>query len=137
MNDDKTYTLKELAEVSGYSARTIRYYISQGLLESPTQGRSAEYNQGHFDRLGRIKELQTEGMSLQQVRDALVGPPPMKIVPFGIWQEFRTSKYSKVSIRVDASPQHKHQLLKATELFIQAVADPEPQVLADDDEEKE
>ena len=44
MPTDQEYTLQELATIAGVTPRTVRYYISVGLLPSPGQvGPSTRY----------------------------------------------------------------------------------------------
>ena len=51
-------TLEELADQSGLSIRTIRYYIQVGLLDGPdTHGKFASYSPEHLDRLELISRL--------------------------------------------------------------------------------
>ena len=66
--EQRTWTLGEIAEESGVSARTIRFYISRGLMEGPEKaGRGAKYGQGHVDRLQEIQRLQGEGLTLAEI----------------------------------------------------------------------
>lgn len=63
------YTLEALAAVSGVSARTIRYYQAERILDSPTKvGRDAVYSDGHAERLRMIGELRDKGLTLQTIR---------------------------------------------------------------------
>ncbi len=77
-------TVEELADRAGVSVRTVRYYISQGLLAGPgARGRNASYTDEHLARLQLIRRLaeqhvplaeqrqQLEGLSYQQVRALL------------------------------------------------------------------
>lgn len=66
------YTMPDLEAESGVSARTIRYYISQGLLQ-PAYGRgpTAVYDADHLLRLRYIQRLKDERMPLTQIRDHL------------------------------------------------------------------
>ena len=71
-DDDRSgrgsFTLVELAEVSGVPARTIRFYIARGLLAPPlVGGRAACYNEEHLKELHRIKTLQRQGRTLAQI----------------------------------------------------------------------
>ncbi len=60
-----SYTIHELAEVSGVSARTIRHYIQRGLLPAPTpQGRYTRYEPAVLSRLQHVRELQSSGLSI-------------------------------------------------------------------------
>ncbi len=65
--------IDELAERSGVSARTIRYYQSEGVLPRPRkEGRDARYASAHLERLELIAELQSRGLKLEAIKD-LVG----------------------------------------------------------------
>ena len=70
--DARTYTIGNLCELSGYSRRTIRYYIQEGLLEPPAgRGRGGLYNDSHVARLRQIRKLQNDGVPLFGIRKVL------------------------------------------------------------------
>lgn len=77
-----TYTLQQLAELSGIEARTIRSYIERDLLPGPDSlGPKAAYGQEHIDRLkviARLREAHRE-MTLDQIRGFLAQLPSGKI----------------------------------------------------------
>ncbi len=61
-------TLAELADAAGIPARTIRFYISRGLLPGPAKaGRGAVYTSAHLKRLEQIKALQARGRHLSEI----------------------------------------------------------------------
>ncbi len=65
---NKKYTIEQLSELTGYSKRTIRYYIEQGLLNAPAgRGKGGFYFNSHLNKLGIIKKLQEKGMSLSAI----------------------------------------------------------------------
>lgn len=67
------YTIFELSEHTGVKPRTVRYYISLGLLSGPvTQGCTAQYSEQHLIDLRHILDLKKAGMSLGQIRDVLI-----------------------------------------------------------------
>jgi DNA-binding transcriptional MerR regulator len=69
---DGELNLDELVERSGVSARTIRYYQSEGVLAAPRrEGREARYNPGHLERLELIAELQERGLKLEAIESLL------------------------------------------------------------------
>lgn len=75
------YGLAELAEVSGVSERTIRYYQNERLLSKPTKkGRHALYTDEHRDRLAVITELRDRGLTLQNIRDLVASKLPTRTV---------------------------------------------------------
>jgi len=64
--------LNELCARTGVTARTVRYYIQQGLLRSPGQtGPGAKYDGGHLARLLLIRRLQQEHLPLAEIRKRL------------------------------------------------------------------
>ena len=68
------YSLTELADLAGVTPRTVRYYLSQGLLPSPgTSGPGAKYDDGHLGRLRLIRKLQREHLPLADIRQRLAG----------------------------------------------------------------
>jgi len=61
----KKYTIDDLCELTGYTRRTIRFYIQEGLLEPPAgRGRGGFYYDSHLTQLRQIRALQEMGMSL-------------------------------------------------------------------------
>jgi DNA-binding transcriptional MerR regulator len=72
--DPYRYTMTELEEQTGFNGRTIRYYISQGLLP-PAHGRgpSATYDRGHLLRLRAIQLLKASYLPLDEIKARLSG----------------------------------------------------------------
>lgn len=77
---ESRYTIEELERLTGYTARTIRYYIARGLLQ-PAYGRgpTATYDRDHLQRLQYIELLKQVRMSLDQIRDHLLDMGPADI----------------------------------------------------------
>ena len=66
------YSLTELADLAGVTPRTVRYYISQGLLAvDAAPGPGPKYDDGHLARLRLIKRLQREHQPLAEIRRQL------------------------------------------------------------------
>ncbi len=66
------YSIADLAQLAHVSPRTIRYYVSQGLLPSPGQvGPGTRYGEGHLARLRLIRALQREHQPLAAIRARL------------------------------------------------------------------
>jgi DNA-binding transcriptional MerR regulator len=82
MQDLRTFTLDELAELVDLPRRTVRYYIQIGLIDRPAGvGRGAHYATRHADQLLEIKKWQAAGLSLERIRELLTpaggeGPLP-------------------------------------------------------------
>lgn len=74
MPDDPRYSLTELADLAGVTPRTVRYYITSGLL--PSAGRSgpgAKYGDEDLARLRLIRRLQREHLPLAEIRQRIAG----------------------------------------------------------------
>ena len=70
---ETAYTLPQLAEEADVTPRTVRYYISEGLLRSPGGGPQARYDAGHLDRIRLIKQLQRSHLPLAEIRRRMAG----------------------------------------------------------------
>ncbi|HEX2171461.1 MAG TPA: MerR family transcriptional regulator, partial [Dehalococcoidia bacterium] len=65
-------TIEELAERGGVSVRTIRFYISEGLLPSSGgRGKAAAYGEEHLLRLRLIRRLGEQRVPLAEQRERL------------------------------------------------------------------
>jgi DNA-binding transcriptional MerR regulator len=74
MASEALYEIAELAEKGGTTVRTVRYYLQQGLLPSPTgTGPGARYGTGHLARLRLIRGLQKEHLPLAEIRRRIAG----------------------------------------------------------------
>src|SRR6187455_3335796 len=74
MPEDNRYTLTELADLAGVTPRTVRYYMSQGLLPAVGQsGPGAKYGVDHLARLRLIRRLQAEHLPLAEIRRRMEG----------------------------------------------------------------
>jgi DNA-binding transcriptional MerR regulator len=70
------YTVEEVAERTGTTIRTVRWYQSEGLLPSPRRaGRVALYTDEHVARLDAIRDLQAHGLTLTAIRRLLDRAP--------------------------------------------------------------
>lgn len=80
MDIEEDYLIHELAEKVGVSVRTIRYYISEGLLPSPdNKGRYATFNEEYRQRLELIRRLKDAFLPLKEIRDRIVGLDPAQV----------------------------------------------------------
>ena len=77
-------SIDQLATLTGLTARTVRYYIQQGLVSRP-QGakRGAYYEQRHIEQLLLIRRWTDAGLSLDRIRELRAGaadePPPRAV----------------------------------------------------------
>src|SRR5947209_93827 len=63
------YRIAELAQATGLTPRTIRFYVAEGLLPPPEgAGPAAVYTAGHRDRLQLITLLKDQYLPLKEIR---------------------------------------------------------------------
>jgi DNA-binding transcriptional MerR regulator len=63
--ENKKYTIEELSELTGYTRRTIRYYVQEGLIDPPAgRGRGGFYYDSHIQQLLQIKSFQEKGIGI-------------------------------------------------------------------------
>jgi len=87
--------LNALAAAADVSARTVRYYIQQGLLPAPeSRGPGAHYGAEHLARLRVIKRLQREHLPLAEIRKRLESLRPVEIQRLAEESEQRRPKSS-------------------------------------------
>jgi len=73
---EQTYNSDELCTLTDVSRRTVRYYISIGLVDRPIgETRAAHYTQRHLEQLLRIRKLSDAGLSLERIGELLGGAP--------------------------------------------------------------
>ena len=110
MTADSEWTLAELADESGVSPRTIRFYITRGLMPGPvTRGRNAGYTDGHLERLREIQQLQAEGLTLGQISQRLSGEDKPLTPPASLWS-YAVAEDVTVLVNAGASPWRLNQI---------------------------
>jgi DNA-binding transcriptional MerR regulator len=103
------YTLSDLENETGVNARTIRYYISEGLLQ-PAYGRgpSATYDPDHLLRLQLIQQLKADRLSLRDIKERLSHLTPDDIAVIlkvqtqpeaEVWRRFQLHADLEISVR--------------------------------------
>ena len=115
--------------------RTIRYYISRGLIPGPVRGgRGAEYTPEHLAGIQTVRQLQSAGMTLAEIeyefaRDA--GDHHPAIAPES-WSMYRISPDVTVQVRDGLSPWRIKQLRSAIARLAAELANEDHQENGDD-----
>ena len=74
--DDARFSIGGIAERGGVTRRTVRYYVQRGLIPEPLgRGRGEHYGSEHLAALLRVKSLQEQGATLEEIRRHLAGEP--------------------------------------------------------------
>lgn len=72
--EPKTYSLQALSLAVDIPLRTIRFYITKGLVDRPQGARkTAVYTEKHAEQLITIKQLSSTGMTLEGIAKVLQG----------------------------------------------------------------
>jgi DNA-binding transcriptional MerR regulator len=116
--DENKYSIRQLAELTGFPARTIRYYVQEGLLEAPAgRGRGGFYYDSHLARLRQIKTLQQSGLRLEAIARLLEHPeisppaPPLSLPESPrTWEKYEVAPGVEISVRSDVVLRHPGRL---------------------------
>jgi DNA-binding transcriptional MerR regulator len=113
------WTLRELATRTGVPGRTIRYYISRGLLAPPLRGgRNAFYGTDHIERLQEIRKLQSEGMTLSEIAFMTAGPSTEREMPASVaWNSYAIDDDVMVLVRRELDPWRTRKIRAALREF--------------------
>lgn len=114
-NQSGEMSLAMLSECSGVPARTIRLYITKGLVPGPLRaGKNAAYGGEHLDRLRDIRKMQAEGLSLEQIRRELtVSAEPEPDLPCDEIMRFRFGVDVEVLVKPGADAWRMHRIKNA------------------------
>ena len=104
--ETKQYTIEDLCELTGFSRRTIRYYVQEGLIDPPAgRGRGGFYFDSHLEKLLKIKSLQDRGLRLSAILPVLkqrdVLESPQEIVAREVWLRYPITDGIEIHISRD------------------------------------
>jgi DNA-binding transcriptional MerR regulator len=116
------YSLDEVAALAGVTARTVRYYIAQGLVDRPEgEKRGAHYLHRHLEQLLLVRRWSDAGLSLERIRELLAGapedPPPRAVRPGTVEVWSRVTLADGLELHVEPSraglePQQLRELVR-------------------------
>lgn len=120
--DSRRYTIHEIASLAGLSTRTVRYYITEALVDRPHgTKRGAWYGQRHLEQLLLIRRWTDAGLSLDRVRELQAGAPedaPPRAVRPGtveVWSRITLADGLELQVepgRAGLSPEQLRELLR-------------------------
>ncbi len=108
------YTIDELAEKTGYSRRTIRYYVQEGILEPPAgRGRGGFYNDSHLATLRRVRAQQEQGLTLStMVRFNKSEAEPQSATTREVWARYEVIPGLELHVSRDLEGRELRKLLE-------------------------
>jgi len=107
--------MEDLCELTGFSRRTIRYYVQEGLIDPPAgRGRGGFYFDSHLDKLLKIKSLQDRGLRLSAILPVLkqrdVLESPQEIVAREVWVRYPIADGIEIHISRDLEERERKKL---------------------------
>jgi len=91
-NERGELSIEELAEATGVPVRTVRFYITEGLLPGPgSRGKAAAYRQEHLARLRLIRLLVRQRLPLAEIRGILAALSDVEVHELLTQEEQRTA----------------------------------------------
>ena len=111
------FSLETLAALSRVSERTIRYYITRGLLPGPVRGgRGPFYTAEHLTRLQKIREQQERGLTLTAIERLATAVETEERLPEPeTWLSYKIAPDLVVQVRSGTSPWRVRQVRSALE----------------------
>jgi DNA-binding transcriptional MerR regulator len=116
------YSIDELAKLTGVTARTVRYYIAEGLVDRPVgERRGAHYLRRHVEQLLLVRRWTDAGLSLERVRELMAGAPedpaPRAAAPGSVevWSRITVANGLEVHVepgRADLTPEQMRSLVR-------------------------
>lgn len=130
------YSIDELSTLAGVTARTVRYYIAEGLLDRPEgEKRGAHYLDRHLQQLLQIRRWTEAGMNLDRIRELRAGasedPPPRPVRPGTVEVWSRVTLADGVELQVEPSraglsPEQVRAFVRAVQAAYRGVRDEDP-----------
>jgi DNA-binding transcriptional MerR regulator len=113
--ESKQYTIEDLCALTGFSRRTIRYYVQEGLIEPPAgRGRGGFYFDSHLEKLLKIKSLQDQGLRLSAIVPVLkrreLPELPQEVVARELWVRYPIAEGIEIHISRDLEEKERKKL---------------------------
>ena len=111
--EEAKYTIDDLCDLTGFSRRTIRYYVQEGVIDPPAgRGRGGFYYDSNLQKLQQIKSLQEKGMSLIAIGKYLnQGKIEEPGLLRNVWAEYEIMPGLEIHVRRDVEEQFQKKIL--------------------------
>lgn len=129
------FSIEALATLAGVTARTVRFYIAEGLVDRPVgEKRGAHYVRRHLEQLLLIRRWTDAGLSLDRIRELIAGapedPPPRRTAPgtVEVWSRVTAADGLEIHIepgRAGLSPEQVRSLVRGITALYRQVRNPQ------------
>jgi DNA-binding transcriptional MerR regulator len=117
------FSFDELCALVDMPARTVRYYIQEGLVDRPEGSkRGAFYTRTHLDQLLTIRKWQRAGLSLERIKEILAGPQEGELPPERPRRSGDVAVWSHIHIRAGVELVIEPQAARLTPEQVRALA---------------
>ncbi|MBF0220172.1 MAG: MerR family transcriptional regulator [Gammaproteobacteria bacterium] len=133
MERDNSFSMAELCKLVEMSPRTIRFYITQGLVDAPgVRGRGAKYGAKQLEQLLTIQKWQQSGLNLEAIKRLLQqGDSPEQLLPrdepgtIKIWSRITLASGIELHIQPEMAQLTPQQLRQLNQTIQQWLAQQE------------
>ncbi len=129
----RRFSLDELATLAGVTPRTVRYYISEGLLDRPEgEKRGSHYLERHLEQLLQVRRWSEAGLSLDRIRELRHGaaedPPLRRAAPGSVevWSRVTLADGLELQIepgRAGLAPEQVRALVREVQAAFRRIRD--------------
>ncbi|MEX1157872.1 MAG: helix-turn-helix domain-containing protein [Thermomicrobiales bacterium] len=101
--EEPRFSLAELVEASGVAERTIRSYITDGLVPAAIgRGRARYFTPGHLARLELVARLRADRLSIDEIRDRFDSGSSASDLESDTWRRLELHPDLELHVRADA-----------------------------------
>lgn len=94
-------SIGEIAARTGMAVSAVRFYESEGLIESTrTSGNQRRFSRDTLRRIGFVRAAQRVGLSLDEIREALVGLPTSRTPTRADWSRLSRAWRSRLDEQI-------------------------------------
>jgi DNA-binding transcriptional MerR regulator len=117
MDNQRAFSLDEIAALAELPRRTVRYYIQTGLVDRPQGiGKGASYTHQHVEQLLLVRKWQLAGLSLERIGEVLkqqasgpLPPAPRRTGTVEVWSHLVVADGVEITLepgRAGLNPEH-------------------------------
>ncbi|PKN67841.1 MAG: hypothetical protein CVU57_01100 [Deltaproteobacteria bacterium HGW-Deltaproteobacteria-15] len=116
--EERKYTIDELCEMTGFTRRTIRYYVQEGLIEPPAgRGRGGFYFDSHLRKLQEIKAYQGKRFRLSDIQQVLKRGVRSELPPLReIWVRYPVVEGVEIHVSRDLDEKRRKRVEEVVRL---------------------
>ena len=121
---ESRYNIGELAAMAKVSRRTVRFYVTLGLISSPLgRGPGHHYTDNHLQEILTIRALQGRGVSLAEMQDQKVREAPLLLPTEPPTPDLHPQLITRILLQPGVSLEFLHEACELTPADMEAIAE--------------